>query len=451
MEITPDTRINCVTHTDADGIFCGLILKSKYPQAIVYQSNYGKAMKREWLDCDVLFVTDFSFDGLETLKRLENDPRFKFIWIDHHIIIDEAAKSGFNPEGLRNKDVSATHLMWQYLYPNEPIPKVVKLVSDYDTWEWAKNGNTDALYFNYALRLCNIEVNKKSSIELFKEMLNDQFVEKFINGGMCVSEYIDRKADVIAKDLAFRTEIEGVDAIACNCQTGNSLLLEEYAKTNPTPFRIMFAYVGSLEQSPERKPCRVSIYSTDPKKYSAYDICKKYGGGGHAGAAGFTCRWEDLPFRLPSNISFDHDPVETIANDVYKDMTKYVSPIQDAYSRSGEEIIVRAYSHESSIGPLKACCVNDPFMHSTAFVYTLKHITHHVGICYHLNNKGQWIYRIHPFMPEGSPLMNEFAELLQKDNLLCGPAQVTDRIDNGIGADYLLYIAKDHPRYNYTI
>ncbi len=114
MEITSTMRINCVTHNDMDGVFSGLVIRHKYQQTIVYQTNYGRDFEPNWLDCDVLFVTDYSFTGIPKLKEIEDLGHPKLVWIDHHVIVDEAIQQNFNPEGIRRKDVSAAHLCWEY-------------------------------------------------------------------------------------------------------------------------------------------------------------------------------------------------------------------------------------------------------------------------------------------------------------------------------------------------
>jgi nanoRNase/pAp phosphatase (c-di-AMP/oligoRNAs hydrolase) len=51
----------------------------------------------------------------------------------------------------------------------------------------------------------------------------------------------------------------------------------------------MFVYDGRM--------FTVSVYSTNPN-IDCGAICKKYGGGGHKGAAGFQCK--ELPFQRVS-------------------------------------------------------------------------------------------------------------------------------------------------------
>ena len=146
MQVDPNNTILCVTHNDLDGIFSGMLVKHKYPKAYIFPTNYGKDFDRSKLG-DVTFVTDFSFDSIDTLISLSEQTRL--IWIDHHAIVDQAASRNFNPEGLRRRDVSAAKLVWEYLHPGEQCPVAVQYVSDYDTWVWDKNIN--ALYFHYGM------------------------------------------------------------------------------------------------------------------------------------------------------------------------------------------------------------------------------------------------------------------------------------------------------------
>ena len=128
IEVKPHNTVTCISHVDDDGKFCAFLVKRKYPQTRMYLTNYGKSFDESILG-DITFVTDFSFDSFEVLQRIST--KTQLVWIDHHPIVDDAAKVNFNPEGLRSKSVSAAMLTWQYLYPNEPIPRAIQYVSQY--------------------------------------------------------------------------------------------------------------------------------------------------------------------------------------------------------------------------------------------------------------------------------------------------------------------------------
>ena len=391
MEINETTRINCVTHTDMDGIFSGLIVRRRYPNATVFQTNYGRPIDKQWFDCDVLIVTDYTFDNATVMKNLIAVEKINLIWIDHHVAIDEAAKIDFNPEGLRRKDVSAAHLCWEYFFPGTEVPTVVKYISDYDIWNWKDNPN--ALYFQNAIRNLSFNINQKSSMDLFETLITDKGrVDRLVAIGKKIEDYYDLRRELVCRDSAFETTIDGIPALACNIKTTNSLIfkpLEEKYKN--VPLRILFAYFSSINGY------RVSVFSGDGKTYSAHAVCSKHGGGGHIGAAGFQVKsLSDLPFALPKQ-SAETPQVTDIFHDLKVAMDADTSVENNA--KSGGQYVIYGYSFGSVVDGYTACCVNDPTSHPSIFYQAGKDSTYQLGIFYNLVNNGWWRYRIYVLDP----------------------------------------------------
>ena len=390
-EITPQTRINCVTHTDMDGIFSGLVVRHKYPQAIVFQTNYGRPIDRRWFDCDVLFVTDYTFENASKMKELFTEERPVLVWIDHHEAVDDAAKIGFNPEGLRRKDVSAAHLCWEYLFPGTDVPTVIKYISAYDTWNW--ENDVRALYFQNAIRTNNISINQKTGTDLFNALLSDTArLERLVAIGKKIEDYYTRRNTLVCKDSAFETSLDGIPAIACNIKTTNSLLFKPIEeKYKDVPLRILFAYFSSIHGY------RVSVFSSDKDKYSSHVICSKYGGGGHAGAGGFqVAKLEDLPFQLPQRCK-DLPEVTDIFHEL-KVMMDSDTAVENT-AKCGGSCVVYGYSFGAVIDGYTACCVNDPTGHQSMFYQTSKDSLYQLGVFYNLMNNGWWRYRIYILDP----------------------------------------------------
>ena len=394
FEITPQMRVNCVTHNDMDGVFSGLVIRKKYPQAIVYITNYGRNIESYWMDCDVLIVTDYSFDGLKTLMEMENNPNFKLIWIDHHVITEEAKAQGFCPEGLRRQDVSAACLCWEYCFPNTEIPTVIKYISDYDVWEWQKNPN--ALYFQNAIRNQPISINQKTGTEFFNALLTDaNLLNRFVINGKKIEEYNDLRRKLVCKDGAFVTKLNGIDALACNIKTTNSTIFQPMDKVFADyPLRILFAYFSSINGY------RVSVFSNQPDKYSCHEICKQYGGGGHDGAGGFQmAKLKDLPFALPDRKELDDS--KQFQTDIFHELKAVMD--QDAavenYVKGSNKSIVYGYSFGAVVAGFTACCVNDSTGHPSMFYQAAKDSLYQIGVFYNLMNNGWWRYRIHVLDP----------------------------------------------------
>jgi len=92
-----------------------------------------------------------------------------------------------------------------------------------------------------------------------------------------------------AKSNVFEIDFEGLKVIACNKRDKGSLLFESLENIEDYDIMMSFQYCG------KSKLWEFSIYSTKPD-VNCSEIAKKYGGGGHPGAAGFS------QVKLPFNI-----------------------------------------------------------------------------------------------------------------------------------------------------
>jgi len=99
-----------------------------YGQPIPDLSEYDKVIM-----CDISFPKDYM---RELRARLFNQETKKdhLIWIDHHIsaIKDSEAEFYDKVEGLRDTSFAACELTWQYFFPDEPMPEIVRLLGRYD-------------------------------------------------------------------------------------------------------------------------------------------------------------------------------------------------------------------------------------------------------------------------------------------------------------------------------
>ena len=382
-QITNSTSISAIVHCDQDALFCGLIIRRKYPWARVYPTNYGKEVREDWFG-DVTFVADYSF-SLEFMQNMET--KTKLIWIDHHQIVDDLQAQGFNPPGLRRRDCSAAQLVWEYLYPGEPIPTAVRYVSDYDTWQWSKDINS--LYFHYGLETLDLKNNDKKSDRLFEKLITDpDYVDRICLVGRKIDKYNHDHNEIVCTDGCFETEFEGIKALACNIKNVNSLLFaSKEDKYKDFPLRILFSYFSNIGKY------RVTVFSND-SNVRACDLCARYDGGGHPGAAGFATG--KLPFALPqltdTQPSFDN---------IFRPLQEAIieDPVVRRAANTGTMPLVWSHQFAGVIGDYSAVIINHPSATVDAYYATGLSNLYSLGAFVSLTNTGWYRWRIYILDP----------------------------------------------------
>jgi len=228
---------------------------------------------------EAVIIVDYSLqkDGeFDALFRLTDN----IIWIDHHkSALERFAYLEDKLVGLRSVEKAGCELAWDYFYPDRKTPRVVELLGDYDTWKF-KYGD-DSKYLQLGIRLHNT----KPSSENWLVWLGDSFnPDNMVKDGKLVDTFRNNYNKSLMAGLGFYTEFEGHRGIACN-QGSTSSQLFDSINENTYDLMLPFSFDGNQ--------WTVSIYSKRPD-IDCSEIAKKYGGGGHKGAAGFQCA--SLPF-----------------------------------------------------------------------------------------------------------------------------------------------------------
>ena len=102
-------------------------------------------------------------------------------------------------------------------------------------------------------------------------------VYDILGDGEVIMSYQRKQDKIYAAEMAYTAEFEGFKAIAMNKTFINSAAFKSVY--DPEKHDLMIAY-GIIEPG----KIRYSLYSD---KIDVSEIAKKYGGGGHKGAAGF--------------------------------------------------------------------------------------------------------------------------------------------------------------------
>lgn len=289
---------------DYDGIFCREIARRFLPDATLIGWNFGDSLIP--MPEGELYVLDLSPDCVS------NFDASRCIWIDHHKTSIE--KYGDAIPGYRIDGVAACRLAWQWFtmvdgntprkgaeisvpirpagilpmiqdFKNREVnePLAVRLAGEYDIWD---KRDPDTETFQYALRV--EPLTPVGWAALFDD--DRAFVASLLVEGRVCQRYNQGVDADICNSRTWLMEWEGLRFLCVNSARFNSLLFaaRDVPETGHDAL-LGFCFNG--------KCWTASLYHAKHRTdLDLSAIAKRYGGGGHRGACGFTCA--TLPFAL---------------------------------------------------------------------------------------------------------------------------------------------------------
>jgi uncharacterized protein len=278
----------CVYHAiDLDGWCSAAIVKNLFPDCELVGYNHSQPLP-DLSRHDKVIMCDISFKPEQMVTLALNLGFEKFIWIDHHISsindmkyaadwINYGHGEVHEPIGLRDTKFSACELTWKYFHPNEKMPEGVRLLGRYDCF--GHKGTEEelaVLLFQFAARARW----KDPQTTLQALYLTSGQVAQMITDGNTIYQYLLTEAKQ-SYDNGFVMDFDGLKFIAVNKE-----------RFNPINFGIDYhreGYDGAACFHYAHGNWNFSLYN-DNGKVDCSAICKKRGGGGHAGAAGFVTK-----------------------------------------------------------------------------------------------------------------------------------------------------------------
>ena len=321
-------NIGCVYHSiDLDGWMSAAIVKHwnrlrnhKLGKSEQFQDdnltsigyNYGEPIPDlsrydKIIMCDISFPRNIMETIHEDMCEFFQD---RFIWIDHHI---SAINENYTEyKGIRDTKFAACELTWNYFFPNETIPEIVRLLGRYDCF--GHKGTLDeqkVLEFQYGARqrITNYNDAFEYLQKSFQGVIKYDFVDRFT-----IEDIIQDEGRIIYKALC-------VEAMQAYKNRFSAWLVEPHAtlmpstykftcinkeRFNPINFGIDYhseGYDGAccFHYDGKTNLWRFSLYN-DNGEVDCSKIAKQYGGGGHKGAAGFVLSPDDFNRFMTTNI-----------------------------------------------------------------------------------------------------------------------------------------------------
>lgn len=278
------TNTICFHHNDPDGHASGAIVRYALGREIVLiESDYEKTLIpwEKVQRADRVIVTDFSFPVNDMLRLAEGR---EFIWIDHHkSAILEFSEIGRDWGGIRDQSEAACVLTWKYFFPDRPVPLPIMLIGDRDIWRWAEadTGPFNEILYN--------QDHRADNDTFWKPLLeNDQAIlKRMIEEGTRLRDIKLRNVNRLMEARSFEVRFERYRTLAIN--TSGNGDIGNYGCSRG--YEIVYCYRDEMQ--PDGLATVVTLFSD---KVDVSVIAKKYGGGGHAGAAGFSFPRGATPF-----------------------------------------------------------------------------------------------------------------------------------------------------------
>lgn len=233
--------------------------------AIYVPCSYGRPPPN-YSHVDDIYIVDFSFPR-ETLIEIKNNSN-KLVVLDHHKTAEEDLK------GLDfctfDMDRSGAGMAWDYFHPNKERPRLINHIEDRDLWRFSLEGSKEVHAY-----LCSKPFD-------FIEWANVNYkltyhCDSVYEAGETLLENKEIEVEKICKKAWLRS-IAGYEVPIVNTSVHWSevghYLLDNYPDAK---FAASFTVYEDVVMW--------SLRGSDGFDVSA--IAKAYGGGGHAGAAGF--------------------------------------------------------------------------------------------------------------------------------------------------------------------
>ncbi|MEK3734921.1 MULTISPECIES: DHH family phosphoesterase [Paenibacillus] len=305
------------THNDLDGVGCGIIAKCAFGDQtnVRYNSVNGLNLQVErYLDrmsipdhpYDMLFITDLSVNP-EVEKRLHVfvDEGGHVQLIDHHKTALHFNQYEWGLVEVHHRDgrlASATSLFYEYLIQHghiastETMDQFVELVRLYDTWEWEEVNRVEARRLNdlfYMLSIDEFEVKMVERLRQGQGFYFDEFEEKILEmeEGK-IERYIQRKQREM-----IQTYVDEYCVGIVYAESYHSELANELGNLHPH-----LDYISILNMGGRKMSLRTIHDHVDVS-----EVAMRYGGGGHAKAAG--CTITEEVYRLYAAEPFELEPI----------------------------------------------------------------------------------------------------------------------------------------------
>ena len=280
----------CIHHNDADGRASAAIVRGALGKDVrLYEMNYGDPVPWDQIDsAENVIIVDFSLPREDMLRLLKEK---SLTWIDHHkSAIDELSAYASSFPGIQDTEEAACVLTWRHFHPETEVPRAIVLIGDRDIWRWAE---ADTGAFNEGL--FNQDTRPQNDALWEPLLADDRTALKTLTdkGRVLHDNHILRIKRTINR-YGFAIQFEGYRTLAINNRGSG----EMGQFTREKGYQIAYCYIDRIQNG--NLMTHVTLYSDE---VDVSKIAKKFNGGGHPGAAGFSFLRNSSPFPQNAEIN----------------------------------------------------------------------------------------------------------------------------------------------------
>lgn len=341
----------CIYHSkDLDGWSSAAIVNNKFMGVELVGYDYGDPFPEIRKDVP-LVVVDVSFP-MEHMLKMAEDRGLDLMWIDHHIksMMEYAAfmKERDNTFCITciKDGLASCELTWGAFHPDEPMPKAIRLLGMYDVGrkESPEEWENEVLPFQFGMRAICSSPEEFPALLLKDNEDSIAFIERVINDGKAILQYMRKTDSVIMERKAFAAEFLGHRALCLNAASFSFLSFASIWDSTKYDIAVGFNFNG--------KQWVGSIYS-DKENINCNEIAGRLGGGGHKRASGFSV--DDI-FEVLANDDWGG------VDDLIGDPDNFVWPKEEfdkLFADAGGSNLIKRNKDQQRIEALKAA-VQDP-------------------------------------------------------------------------------------------
>ena len=284
--------MRCLYHNDLDGETSAAIVADATGCTEFIPVNHSSPFPIDQINGGHIYIVDCAPPTAELWREfLDNCDRP--VWIDHHEgNIDKATEWGFGetPGFRHRRGRAACELTWLYFNKDRPIPMGISLIGDVDTYELVYGDRS--MRFHQGLSVGYDTRPKEGWHDTWAHLFGDgetkpEFIKEVCELGRRVEAKRAITNPLHLRDLGFVVEFEGMIGVCINRSHAGAPFFKSVAD--------QFDFLSTVLYNGEG--WSVTMYHS-PANTDVHlgRIAQKYGGNGHAGAAGFQC--DELPFSV---------------------------------------------------------------------------------------------------------------------------------------------------------
>lgn len=216
-----------------------------------------------------VYLIDVSLKGEKEMEKLVKQNK-KVVSLDHHADAEKFAKLAH--DYIFDNNRSGATIAWHYFHPKKKVPIFLKYVEDLDIWRRSMPHT-----FSVSAYLDLFDMDFKIWSKLAKELESSSGRSRVIEKGKLLLSYENKKIKDLIEKNAELVRLAGFEVLAVNSPNWASKIGNLLCKKHP-PFGIIW--------SKRDKEVYVSLRSDS--SFDVSKIARKFGGGGHKAAAGFS-------------------------------------------------------------------------------------------------------------------------------------------------------------------